>query len=41
MWITDKEEILLINLSKHFVKGDPKNILTDEGIDAAAEIYQA
>ena len=36
-----KKQILLINLSKHFVKGDPKNILTDEGIDAAAETYQA
>ena len=36
-----KAQILLINLSKHFVKGDPKNILTDEGIDAATEVYQA
>ena len=36
-----KKQILLINLSKHFVKGDPKNILTDEGIDAAAEVYKA
>ena len=36
-----KEQILLINLSKHFVKGDPKNILTDAGIDAATEVYQA
>ena len=36
-----KGQILLINLSKHFVKGDPKNILTDEGIDAAVEVYQA
>ena len=36
-----KEQILLINLSKHFVKGSPKNILTAEGIDAATEVYQA
>ena len=35
-----KAQILLINLSKHFVKGDPKNILTDAGIDAAMEVYQ-
>lgn len=36
-----KKQILLINLSKHFTKGDPKNILTDEGIDAAVEVYQS
>ena len=36
-----KEQILLINLSQHFEKGKPKNILTDEGIDAATEVYQA
>ena len=36
-----KEQILLINLSKHFVNQKPKNVLTDEGIDAAAEVYQA
>ena len=36
-----KEQILLINLSQYFVKGKPKNILTDEGIDAATEAYQA
>ena len=36
-----KKQILLINLSKHFAKGDPKNILTDEGINAAVEVYQA
>ena len=35
------EQILLINLSNHFVKQNPKNVLTDEGIDAAAEVYQA
>jgi len=36
-----KEQILLINLSQYFEKGKPKNILTDEGIDAAMEVYQA
>ena len=36
-----KNQILLINLSKHFKKGKPKNVLTDEGIDAATEVYQA
>lgn len=34
-----KEQILLINLSQHFVKGKPKNVLTDEGIDAATDVY--
>ena len=36
-----KAQILLINLSQYFEKGKPKNILTDEGIEAAAEVYQA
>ena len=36
-----KNQILLINLSQHFEKGDPKNILTDDGIGAAMEVYQA
>ena len=36
-----KGQILLINLSKYFVNQKPKNVLTDEGIDAAAEVYQA
>ena len=36
-----KEQILLINLSQYFEKGKPKNILTDGGIDAATEVYQA
>ena len=36
-----KAQILLINLSKYFVNQKPKNVLTDEGIDAAAEVYQA
>ena len=36
-----KAQILLINLSKYFINEKPKNVLTDEGIDAAAEVYQA
>jgi len=36
-----REQILLINLSQYFEKGKPKNILTDDAIDAATEIYQA
>ena len=32
---------MLINLSKYFEKQKPKNVLTDEGIDAASEIYRA
>ena len=36
-----KEQILIINLSKHFVNQKPKNVLTDEGIDIATEVYQA
>ena len=36
-----KAQILLINLSKYFVNEKPKNVLTDEGVDAAAEVYQA
>ena len=36
-----KAQTLLINLSNYFVKESPKNVLTDEGIDAAAEVYQA
>ncbi|MDE0483085.1 MAG: N-6 DNA methylase [Candidatus Poribacteria bacterium] len=35
-----KEQILLINLSQHFEKGKPKNVVTDDGIDASAEVYQ-
>ena len=35
-----REQILLINLSKYFEKQAPKNVLTDEGIDAASEVYQ-
>ena len=36
-----KEQILLINLSQYFEKGKPKNILTDDAIQAATEVYQA
>ena len=35
-----KDQILLINLSQYFEKGKPKNILTDEGLDAVVEVYQ-
>lgn len=36
-----KAQFLLINLSQHFEKGKPKNILTDEGITVATEVYEA
>lgn len=36
-----KDQILLINLSQYFEKGKPKNILTDDAIEAATEVYQA
>ena len=36
-----KDQILLINLSQHFEKGKPKNILTDDAVKAATEVYQA
>ena len=36
-----KEQILLINLTKYFEKQTPKNALTEEGIDAASDVYQA
>ncbi len=36
-----RDQILLINLSQHFEKGKPKNILTDEAITAATEVYEA
>ncbi len=36
-----KSQILLINLSNCFVNQKPKNVLTDEGIDVATEMYQA
>ena len=36
-----KAQILLINLSKYFISEKPKNVLTDEGIRVATEVYQA
>lgn len=36
-----KAQILLINRSQYFISEKPKNVLTDEGIDAAAKVYQA
>ena len=36
-----KAQILLINLSNYFINQKPKNVLTDEGIDVATEVYQA
>ena len=36
-----KAQILLINLVNYFVNQKPKNVLTDEGIDVAAEVYRA
>ncbi len=35
-----KEQILLVNASAYFVKEKPKNVLTDEGIAAVAEVYR-
>ena len=35
-----KEQILLINASNFFVKEKPKNVLTEEGIQAVAEVYK-
>jgi type I restriction enzyme M protein len=34
-----KGQILLVNASAYFVKERPKNVLTDEGITAVAEVY--
>ncbi len=36
-----RDQILLINLSQHFEKGKPKNVLTDDGIKAATEVYKS
>ena len=36
-----KAQILIINLSNYFVEQTPKNILADEGIKVATEVYQA
>ncbi len=35
-----KGEILLVNLSAHFVREKPKNVLTDSGIAAATGVYR-
>jgi len=35
-----KGQFLLINASAYFVKEKPKNVLTDEGIAAVAEVYR-
>ena len=35
-----KGQIILVNASAYFVKGTPKNILTDEAIKVAAEVYR-
>ena len=35
-----RDEILLINLTNYSENQKPKNVLTDEGIDAATEAYQ-
>jgi type I restriction enzyme M protein len=35
-----KGKILLVNASAYFVKEKPKNVLTDEGIQAVVEVYQ-
>jgi type I restriction enzyme M protein len=36
-----KDKIFLINASNEFVKGDPKNYISDEQITKIAEIYHA
>ncbi len=36
-----KGEILLVNLTNYFETQKPKNVLTDDGIDAATEVYNA
>ncbi len=35
-----KRQILLVNASAYFVKEKPKNVLTEEGITAVAEVYR-
>ncbi len=35
-----KGQFLLVNVSAYFVKEKPKNVLTDEGITAVAEVYR-
>lgn len=36
---TRKGQFMLVNASAYFIKGKPKNALTDEGIRAVAEVY--
>lgn len=36
-----KGQIILVNASAHFRKEKPKNVLTDEGIEAVAGVYKA
>ncbi len=36
-----RQQFLLINASARFIKGKPKNALTEEGIQAVTEIYRA
>jgi type I restriction enzyme M protein len=36
-----KDEVLLINASAYFEKQTPKNMLTEDGHDAVAEVYRA
>ncbi len=36
-----KGEVLLINAADYFIKGDPKNILTKEGIKVVGEVFRA
>ncbi len=35
-----KNQLLLVNASAYFVKQKPKNMLTDEGIEAVVEVYK-
>ncbi len=36
-----QRQILLVNASNHYVRQRPKNVLTDAGIAAVAEVYRA
>ncbi len=35
-----REQIMLVNASNYFIKGKPKNALTDEGITVVKNVYQ-
>ena len=35
-----REQILLVNASAYFVKEKPKNVLTDKGIEAVADVFR-